>query len=285
MSSLAFLSYRRDDTSQVAQALYLQLKEVFGSGQLFMDVNSIRAGEAWPERIRRRIEEATLLLLLIGPSWLFACDKYGRRRIDDRTDWVRNEILHALRKEIPIIPIAVDDRANLPVREALPTELQRLPLVQAEVLRLDPAEWSADVSRLGRVLRGYGLVPRDAHESKPVPSLIKQRAPALSDEELAKALGRLPEWEPWRDTLAHEYPVMRQELRRTFTFRSFKEAIAFMKFVAPRFEKRQHHPLWSNTWTTVTIRLTTWDADYKITRYDVETARMVDAAYKEFRAR
>jgi hypothetical protein len=46
MTGLAFISYRRDDTREIAQALYLQLKQDFGAGQLFMDVNPIRAGEA-----------------------------------------------------------------------------------------------------------------------------------------------------------------------------------------------------------------------------------------------
>ncbi|MCU1347998.1 MAG: hypothetical protein JWO56_1028 [Acidobacteria bacterium] len=86
MSALAFISYRRDDTSQIAQALYLQLKELFGSGQLFMDVNSIRVGEAWPADVRKRLDEATVVLALVGPGWLTAADKNGRRRIDDPGD-------------------------------------------------------------------------------------------------------------------------------------------------------------------------------------------------------
>jgi hypothetical protein len=39
MPSLAFISYRRDDTGPVAQVFYLRLKELFGSGQLFMDAS------------------------------------------------------------------------------------------------------------------------------------------------------------------------------------------------------------------------------------------------------
>jgi TIR domain len=74
----AFISYRRDDSAAVARALYLQLKERFGSGQLFMDVNSMQPGEPWPERIQSELQTATVVLVLIGRKWLFAADQYGK---------------------------------------------------------------------------------------------------------------------------------------------------------------------------------------------------------------
>jgi hypothetical protein len=52
MPGLAFISYRREDTGPIAQGLYLQLKGRFGSGQLFMDVNSIAVGSRWPQRVK-----------------------------------------------------------------------------------------------------------------------------------------------------------------------------------------------------------------------------------------
>jgi pterin-4a-carbinolamine dehydratase len=57
-----------------------------------------------------------------------------------------------------------------------------------------------------------------------------------------------------------------------------------MAYLAPRFNSLNHHPRWSNEWTTVQIRLTTWDADNQITSEDVRTAHMVDQARKEFLA-
>lgn len=237
MTGLAFISYRRDDTREIAQALYLQLKQDFGAGQLFMDVNSIRAGEAWPDRVRQRLAGASVLLALIGPGWLRATDKYGRRRIDDKTDWVRNEILFALQKPIPIVPVVINHTENLPEPEGLPPELARLPLTQAKILRLD-TEWTVDVAALSNLLTQYGLF-RDEMPRSPLPSAQKRQTPALTEQELGEALEGLPEWEEWVDSLAIEYPGVRQELRRTFTFQSFPEAIAFMSFVAPRFEERK----------------------------------------------
>jgi len=281
MSGLAFISYRRDDTKEIAQALYLQLKQDFGSGQLFMDINSIRAGEAWPDRVRERLDEATVVLALMGPGWLIAADKYGRRRIDDPTDWVRNELLLALRKRIPIVPVVMNHTENLPNPDGLPPELKELPLAQAKILRLD-SDWTADVAALSNLLLQFGLF-REPVPPQPAPSRRKARTPALSHQELREALEGLPEWEEWVDSLAIEYPNVRQELRRTFTFKNFPEAIAFMNFVAPRFEERKHHPRWGNEWNAVRIRLTTWDAGNKITKFDVDVARMVDDAYREFK--
>lgn len=282
MAGLAFISYRRDDASQTAQALYLQLKEIFGSGQFFMDVNSIRAGEAWPDRVRRRLDDATVLLALIGPGWLIAADQYGRRRIDDPTDWVRNEILHVLRKQTPIIPVVINHRQNLPDPNGLPPELAELPLTQARVLRLDPAEWAADILALSNLLPEYGLVHREVAPPPHAPAAEKRAAPALTEQALAAALDRLPGWEEWVDALALEYPRVRQELRRTFAFSNFLEAMRFMALVAPRLDAMKHHPRWGNEAGLVRIRLTTWDAGNKITRYDVEAAHVVEAAYREF---
>ena len=282
MAGLAFISYRRDDTSQVAQALYLQLKETFGAGQLFMDAHSIRVGEAWPDRIRQRLGKADVVLALMGPSWLFAADQYGRRRIDNPADWVRNEIIEAMRRPIDVIPVVIGDMKNFPDREGLPKKLAALSPIQAKVLRLAPGEWAGDMCTLRNVLMEYGLVPEPS-PPQPVPSPRKSRTPLLDADQVAAALKRLPEWEAWIDALPLEYPKMRQELRRTFTLKNFREAMKFMNFLVALFEKEQHHPRWENAWNQVRIRLTTWDAGNMITKYDVRVAHKIEAAYRRFK--
>ncbi|MCU1347997.1 MAG: transcriptional coactivator/pterin dehydratase [Acidobacteria bacterium] len=182
--------------------------------------------------------------------------------------------------------MAVNHTSNLPNQAGLPPELRLFPLNQAVVLRLDPAEWAGDIRTLSEVLVQRGFV-REPIPPQPVPSAKIKRTPPLTPGQLAAAFKQLPEWEEWSDSLALEYPRVRHELRRTFTFENFREAIEFMNFVAPRFEKTRppHHPRWANEWNVVRIRLTTWDAGNKITKLDVATALMVDAAYGEFRSR
>ncbi|MBS1976133.1 MAG: 4a-hydroxytetrahydrobiopterin dehydratase [Bacteroidetes bacterium] len=65
-------------------------------------------------------------------------------------------------------------------------------------------------------------------------------------------------------------------LTRTFTFRDFSEAFAFITRVAMLAEKMNHHPTWSNTWNTVRIELSTHDAGNTITNLDRQLASAID---------
>jgi 4a-hydroxytetrahydrobiopterin dehydratase len=60
-------------------------------------------------------------------------------------------------------------------------------------------------------------------------------------------------------------------IRRTFTFRNFPEAFAFMTRVALAAEKMDHHPDWSNVYKTVEVTLNTHDAG-GLTALDFELA-------------
>ncbi|MBB3700677.1 4a-hydroxytetrahydrobiopterin dehydratase [Flammeovirga yaeyamensis] len=66
-------------------------------------------------------------------------------------------------------------------------------------------------------------------------------------------------------------------LKRTFTFKDFSEAFAFMTRVAFLAEQHQHHPNWSNVWNTVEIALTTHDAGNVVTEKDKKLAEAIDA--------
>ena len=66
-------------------------------------------------------------------------------------------------------------------------------------------------------------------------------------------------------------------LERTFKFKNFSEAFAFMARVALIAEKLDHHPDWSNTYNKVTIRLQTHNAGNEVTALDHKFAQMVDA--------
>ncbi|MFD2520664.1 4a-hydroxytetrahydrobiopterin dehydratase [Emticicia soli] len=66
------------------------------------------------------------------------------------------------------------------------------------------------------------------------------------------------------------------KLSRTFKFKDFSEAFAFMTRVAILAEVHAHHPDWSNTWNKVEINLTTHDAGNKITEKDRNLADAID---------
>jgi 4a-hydroxytetrahydrobiopterin dehydratase len=88
----------------------------------------------------------------------------------------------------------------------------------------------------------------------------------LSDEERAAALAALPEW---------SFDAAAAAIRKSFTFRDFSEAFAFMTQIALAAEKADHHPDWSNSWNKVEIALTTHSA-HGLTRLDVEMAAAID---------
>lgn len=67
------------------------------------------------------------------------------------------------------------------------------------------------------------------------------------------------------------------KLHRTFTFKDFSEAFAFMARVALAAERMGHHPDWCNVYNKVTIRLSTHDAGDVVTAKDRELARAIDA--------
>lgn len=88
----------------------------------------------------------------------------------------------------------------------------------------------------------------------------------LSEEDLANWLVALPEWSLARDGAA---------ITRTFEFRNFSEAFAFMTRVALLAECQDHHPEWSNVYNRVTIELTTHDAG-GLSHRDPRLAKAID---------
>jgi len=66
------------------------------------------------------------------------------------------------------------------------------------------------------------------------------------------------------------------KLKRTFEFKDFSEAFAFMIRVGLLAEKQNHHPWWSNVYNKVTIELSTHDAGDTVTDKDLKLAAAID---------
>lgn len=67
------------------------------------------------------------------------------------------------------------------------------------------------------------------------------------------------------------------KLHKTFEFKDFTEAMAWMVKAAFAIEKLNHHPEWSNVYNKVSVSLTTHDAGNTITDKDRELAKALDA--------
>ena len=68
-------------------------------------------------------------------------------------------------------------------------------------------------------------------------------------------------------------------LRKTFKFKNFSEAFAFMARVAMIAEKMNHHPDWKNVYNTVEISLSTHDAGNIVTKKDRKLAEQIDVIF------
>lgn len=73
-----------------------------------------------------------------------------------------------------------------------------------------------------------------------------------------------------------EWQEKNNRLSKTFKFKDFSEAFAFMTRVALAAEKMDHHPFWTNVYSTVSIELSTHDAGDVVTGKDYALAKAID---------
>jgi len=64
-------------------------------------------------------------------------------------------------------------------------------------------------------------------------------------------------------------------LERSYRFKDFSQAFAFLARVAMHAEKVDHHPEFTSVWNRVDFRLTTHDAG-GVTERDVDLAKAID---------
>lgn len=70
------------------------------------------------------------------------------------------------------------------------------------------------------------------------------------------------------------------QIRKTFQFADFSEALAFMVRVGIEAEKDAHHPEFQNVYNRVDIRLNTHDAGGKVTEKDLRLAKKIENLYQ-----
>lgn len=91
----------------------------------------------------------------------------------------------------------------------------------------------------------------------------------LGQQELKAALDALCGWTLAADGLS---------MSRSFVFKNFSEAFAFMTRVAMAAEQLDHHPDWSNVYKTVDVTLNTHDAG-GLTELDFKLAKRMNGYF------
>jgi hypothetical protein len=145
-----FISYRRDETKDVAGRLYDRLTTIFGKDKVFRDIYTIPGGADFPSWIEEAVASAKVVVVLIGDRWATIADSQNRRRIDDPADWVRLEIAIALERDTLVVPVLVED-AKMPAEPELPDPLREL--ARHHAIELSDRRFEADVEELIKVLR------------------------------------------------------------------------------------------------------------------------------------
>ena len=160
-----FLSYRRGDTAGHVGRLYEELQQRYLADSVFMDIDGIAPGQDFVAVLDKRLTDAKIVLVLIGPRW-FGENTDGTRRIDDAGDFVRMEVAAALaRPDMTVIPVLCGG-ASMPTEASLPAPLAGL--ARRNAFELSDLRWRVDVQRLFNAIDGLLKAGASAPSRRPV---------------------------------------------------------------------------------------------------------------------
>ena len=190
--SRIFISYRREDSDIWAGRLADELRKHFSAEQVFQDIASIDPGADFPTVLGEALATAAVILVVIGPRWLSATDKNGRKRLDNSGDFVHQEVAESLSSPaVRVFPLLVNG-ALMPAEEELPDPLK--PLARRNAIELTVRHWASDVAQLVQTLKrspglaetrvGEEAAPRSAeHADKRRPAEERDATPEAARSE------------------------------------------------------------------------------------------------------
>ena len=149
--SRIFISYRREDSDIWAARLADELRQHLPPEQVFQDIASIDPGADFRTVLDEALATAAAMLVVIGPHWLSATDRNGRKRLESPADFVHQEVAESLRRPgVRVFPLLVNG-AEMPSEEDLPDSLK--PLARRQAFELTVRHWANDVAHLVQALK------------------------------------------------------------------------------------------------------------------------------------
>jgi hypothetical protein len=124
-----FICYRRVDSGDAGR-LQAHLRHLPGI-ELQFDINSIRGGENFVDKLKEELAAADLMIVVIARTWV---DALKAREKSDPEDFVQTEVATALTRGIPILPVRVQG-APTPTASDLPDSMKGLAPIQSLELR------------------------------------------------------------------------------------------------------------------------------------------------------
>ncbi len=279
-----FISYRRQDTAPIALLLKNEIEKRLQFVRVSVDVEEMQPGEVFPTRLRSLIDSAHATIVLIGQHWMPA--RTAKAASGPQTDWVAKEIEYS---HAAPLGFAKADRFKLKARLLIPlfadcavdfAQFQLPPslafLSQLHAESIGYAAWPTAIGPLlDRIAVRLSLKQRPDADVYPKPDLAKARTQPLPDSELAQIL-MYDDYEGWYVDNFGNAQV--RYLVKTFKFRHFNDAADFMALVSQHCRVLDHHPEWRNVFNHVTVSLTTWDAQRRVTIYDLNLALFMNMA-------
>src|SRR5262245_15930802 len=109
MAAKVFISYRRDDSAGYSGRVMDRLDRELRRDLVVIDVDTKPHGTNLWKVLHEKVAKCGVLIAVIGPNWLDARNEHGNRRLNNPNDFVRSEIAAALQRNIPVIPILLDN--------------------------------------------------------------------------------------------------------------------------------------------------------------------------------
>jgi hypothetical protein len=152
-----FISYRREDTKNLARLIADRINAVDAVGEVFLDVNTIQAGQKFEQETDHAVFQSDVVIVLIGENWRGPCADTSARIFAD-ADFVRGEVRQALGSTAKVLPVLVDG-ATMPKASELPQDLAQLPEIDA--VHLDHVSFERDIDQLIADVLGDPSYKRD----------------------------------------------------------------------------------------------------------------------------
>jgi hypothetical protein len=147
MPNRIFISYRREDGAASARSICDRLTQVFGSANVFMDVNSLVAGQRFDVELNKALGQCKVFLAIIGPRWM---ELLAKRESEGEHDYVRQELATALKRNMVVIPVLAEG-ASLPRNTSLPPDIDAIVMHQKQEVTHE--RFAHDVNDLVRAIR------------------------------------------------------------------------------------------------------------------------------------
>jgi TIR domain len=141
---LVFVSYRRNDRAQQAELVARLLQEQLGKPRVFFDTTDMSPGQPLRSSLALALRRSQAMIVVVGPNW---AAEENRKRLDDESDWVRNELTKALARPGVEVVVLYIDGARVLTELDLPEPLH--PLLDRLYVTAPPLTFNDTVTALG----------------------------------------------------------------------------------------------------------------------------------------